>query len=500
MVVASAITIPYLLALLIEGRDFVFLGFLINPIDGASYLAKMYQGWTGAWQFQLPFTAHPGAGAYLFLYYLLLGHIARWLGLSLILTYHLARLVGAGMLLYAIARFYDIIFIGRADLYKIAFWLTALGSGMGWTIVLMGALPSDFWIAEAYPFLSMFSNPHFPLGLALMVGSFSLLIEDPVKWRLARLMLNGLLLSVILPFALVITLLVGGVWSIWTLWDRRVFYWQPVVSLGVVGGPMILYEYWAALTNPALAVWNAQNLTPSPPVWDFILSFSPALLLAPFGIYALVKLRQKSYAPVLVAWLGLSILLTFLPTPLQRRFMLGFYIPAAILAVFGLDFLRNHLSSRSNWLIPITFSLALPTNLLLIVMGAAGAFSHSPQLYLSQDEARALAWIRTDTPSQSIILASPEMGRWIPAETGRRVIYGHPFETVNAAQEALRVETFFHAEGRIDVSTGLFTDPGVNYLMYGPRERALGGNLDLSALPLMFESGSVRVYQITRQP
>ena len=34
-----------------------------------------------------------------------------------------------------------------------------------------------------------------------------------------------------------------------------------------------------------------------------------------------------------------------------------------------------------------------------------------------------------------LILSSPEMGLFIPAQTGRRVLYGHPFETVNADAE-----------------------------------------------------------------
>ena len=263
---------------------------------------------------------------------------------------------------------------------------------------------------------------------------------------------------------------------------------------------MVLYEYWISLTHPALSVWNAQNLTPSPPVWDFILSFSPALILVPFGVYGLVNQKEKSFSPVLFSWLGLSLVLSIFPSPLQRRFLLGLYIPVAALAVFGIDFLRSHVLRQSNWLIPGTFALALPTNLLLIVMGLIGGLSHMPALYLSHDEAQALAWIKTETSRQSIILASPEMGRWIPAETGRQVIYGHPFETVNASQEESRVEAFFKMKGKVDLSTGLFQNPGIDYLMYGPRERALGGDLDLSALPVVFQSGSVVIYQFPGQP
>ncbi len=177
VVVFLLLTLPFALAAFIGGREQVFIGFLANPADGITYLAKMYQGWSGTWLFQLPFSAEPGSGAYLFLFYLFLGHLARWLGLPLIIIFHLARLLGAGLLLFALARFYDYVFAGRPDLYRIAFWLTVIGSGMGWLILALGPPPTDFWVAEAYPFLAMYTNPHFPIGLALILFSFTLMLD-----------------------------------------------------------------------------------------------------------------------------------------------------------------------------------------------------------------------------------------------------------------------------------------------------------------------------------
>src|SRR3989304_2049355 len=100
------IALPYLGAAQAAGQDYHFGGMLLNPVDGNSYLAKMYQGWQGNWQFRLPFTVESGEGAYLFLYYLFLGHLARLGGISLLLTFHLARLGGSLFMLLALWRFY----------------------------------------------------------------------------------------------------------------------------------------------------------------------------------------------------------------------------------------------------------------------------------------------------------------------------------------------------------------------------------------------------------
>lgn len=69
-----AVSLPYAWALAAGGDTHVFGGFLLNPIDGNSYLAKMMQGWSGAVTFTLPYTAEPGEGVILFVFYLFLGH------------------------------------------------------------------------------------------------------------------------------------------------------------------------------------------------------------------------------------------------------------------------------------------------------------------------------------------------------------------------------------------------------------------------------------------
>lgn len=500
VVVLLALTLPFVMAALLGGREHVFIGFLLNPVDGASYLAKMYQGWSGTWRFTLPFTAEPGNGAYLFLFYLFLGHLSHWLGLPLIITFHLARLVGAGLLMFALARFYDLVFSNRPDLYRIAYWLTLVGSGMGWLILALGFLPTDFWVAEAYPFLSMYSNPHFPIGLALMLSSFTMLVDNTTRFREVKLLFSGLLISVVLPFGMVVAVSLGVLYMVWTWLETRRLEWLPLLCLGLLGGPFLLYQFWAAQIDPALAVWNRQNQTPSPPIWDFLLSFSPALILALLGTYQALRDRINPMRKIMISWLVFGILLVYFPFTLQRRFMLGYYIPVTALAVLGIDFLRQRYGQRVRMLVPAIFGLALPTTILIILIGFVGVLGRSSSLYMSRNEARALDWIREETPARALVLAAPDMGSLIPGFTGRRVIYGHPFETANAVQEEQRVKEFYSQTGKVTASTPLLLDRKVNFVMYGPRERLLGGELDFSALHLTFESGTVQIYAIQGTP
>ena len=100
------------------------------------------------------------------MYYLLLGHVARLMHLTLPFTYSLFRILGGYLLLLSLHRFFEAT-IEDTRPRRVAFALAALGSGLGWTLVPLGEFTADFWVAETYPFLSIYNNPHFPLGLAL---------------------------------------------------------------------------------------------------------------------------------------------------------------------------------------------------------------------------------------------------------------------------------------------------------------------------------------------
>ncbi len=498
-IVLLVVSLPYLLAAALGGR-YLFSGFLMNPLDGNSYLAKMYEGWNGSWRFTLPYTAEAGEGAYLFLLYLFLGHLARWFHLPIIWLYHLARLFGTVWLVLALAAFFRRVFPDQPHSARLATWLAALGSGMGWVVVLSGLLTSDFWVAETYPFLSAATNPHFPLGLACLLTIFTLDLADaPPRLRFPLLVVLGLLLSVLMQFGLVLAALVLAGRALWLWSKQRRLAWQSLFAILLLGGPFLLYQFWALQSDPVLAGWNVQNQTPSPALWDLILSLSPMLFLAGVGVWALWRGAATPGLILLTIWLGFGLALVYFPFALQRRFLLGLYIPLTGLAVYGLAALRQK-GLRSRLVTPALFGLALPTNLLLLLLWIVGAVSHAPGLYLSGDEAQAMSWLRQETPAHALILASPELGNFIPAQTGRRVIYGHPFETVHALEEETQVNAFY-GDGWTDAQTsGFLHQRGVDYVIVGNRERALGSLADLRGYPQVFQAGEVAIYSVKETP
>lgn len=516
VVFIALVTLPYLAAAWTAGPGYHFGGLLFNVHDGNSYLAKMYEGFRGEWKFTLPYTSEPGSGAYLFLFYIFLGHLARWTAIPAVLVFHLARLFSAvvlALVLYALVVHQQ----GRKAGWVWGYLLVLLGSGCGWLLSLSGQLGADLWVAEAYPFLSAYATPHFALGLALLAAIFLVASSRPGLPGLALVAFLSLALSIVAPFGVVVAAAVLAALSalsawalVWRLRQSRVGETSsdpapighnmlpaafPVLAVVLLGGvPFLLYQYLAIQSDPQLSAWNAQNLTPSLDPSSVVAALSPALVAGIIWLALAWRARIES-GRLFAAWLVTGLLLIYVPFDLQRRFMMGLFIPAACLAGAGITALVGKSLRQANLWGSALVLFSIPTNLLILVSTAHGIASRDPLVFLSSDEAQALEWLELNTAPDDLVLASPEMGMFIPAHTGRRVIYGHPFETLNAAAEKQAVVSFFSAAVQMDRQAFL-AQRQVDYVFVGTRELSYQPPSLPDALQAVYSGGQVDIYLV----
>jgi hypothetical protein len=503
--------LPYLYAYLVTPDDMQFTGLLSNPIDGNSYLAKMHQGAQGSWLFHLPYTSEDHDGAFIFTYYLFLGRLSALLGLPLILTYHLARVVNSFSLLFLIYLFVSLFGLdGRSR--RTAFLLLSLSSGLGWLAVPFNVLAPDLWVPEAITFYSIFANPHFPLAVALMLLTFAFIIA-PVQvgskdGQLSRgketilAALSSLLLGIVQPFCVLTVYSVLASYFILRLLKERRLPWPEILRgmvAGVVTAPIIAYDYYVYTFNPVLHAWSEQNITLSPPLWEYALAYGFVLALAVGG--AVVATRRQSKADLfLLAWVIVNGLLLYAPFSLQRRLVTGLHVPLCILASMALSHyvLPRFPSPRRAVILGTLIVLTMLSNLFVLMASMAGAAQQDPRLYLYRDEAEAMTWLEENTQPTDIVLASPEMGLFIPAWAGNRVLYGHPFETIEAKKKRAWAETFYRAQTGEPVRQGIIEDHHITYVFYGPRERVLsGGQLEIAPLfSEAYTNPGVTIYQV----
>lgn len=489
------ISLPTMIADKAGGESYVFNGLLFNTYDGNSYIAKMRQGYDGAWSFTLSYTFESAEGAFIHGFYLFLGHVARWTSLPLIFTFHLFRVIFAGLMFWMLFQFTSRI-IKTKSWRWLAFIIASVGSGMGWLGIPFDLFTADFWIAETYPFLTANTNAHFPIALSIQLWILLPRNNEKINWINGLVLaILGLLLAIISPFGVVVVMgILAGIF----LWRYlRKEDWIPILQriflLGFAAGPLLVYYLWISIYHPVLSQWSIQNQTPSPPVWDLILSLSPALLLAFWGLPRAWKSERKEIHLIMI-WMIASLILIYLPIGLQRRFMQGLYIPTVLLAVFALE---SYFEARPkfNKSAVILFSLlSLPTNLILILTLSYGIRTHAPELYLTADEYLVIQWIDENAFANAHILASPDVALAIPTHSDARVYYAHPFETINAEYKAQALEDFF--SGDLKDPNAWLMQSDVEFIFYGQREQGLGPIPDFLPIELVFQSGDVKLYQV----
>jgi hypothetical protein len=301
-------------------------------------------------------------------------------------------------------------------------------------------------------------------------------------------------LGVVQPFGLFTVGMVLLTYAI-ALWvQRRRPPWREIASgaaIGLVGLPFTVNAYLVSTRNPAFASWSAQNQTLSPPPWDYVLSYGIVLALALPGLWAAIRRRRDSDWLIVLWSVGTAALL-YAPFSLQRRLVMALIFPLGMLATMGWFTLRldRRLSAR------LVIALASLTHVFLIAITLVGAWTGSEVLFMTKDERAALDWLARSAPPDALVIAAPQTGLYIPAWTGRRVYYGHRFDTANAEQRKAQLAAFYR-----DGEPALLEERAVDYVFDGPRERALGGEAwqpDPGWQPA-FRQGEVIIYALSSQ-
>jgi hypothetical protein len=178
--------------------------------------------------------------------------------------------------------------------------------------------------------------------------------------------------------------------------------------------------------------------------------------------------------------------------------MADYYIPVALFAVYALFVTRDHAKPllNSSKLFASVFVVSILTNVIILFSAFYGVQTHDQQLYLTADEGAAMGWIKDNVAQNDIILASPQIGNFIPAQTGRRVLWGHPFETVNSDTVESGVVQFYSGSLSSVEQNNYLQNNNVNYVFLGSRERQMGTPTIISKFNMVYHNASVAIYQV----
>jgi len=473
-----------------------------------------------------------------YLFHLLLGKLATAmpgddLTARMVLVYHGARAIfGLGLLL-TVYRFLAE-FAQRTAVRRIAWLMTTFGGGLGWLLVALGqpnwlgSIPLDFILPEGFTFLVLYGFPHIALARTLLLWGIMFMLKaweaSPMsnvqcpmsksRFTLHAASAGGcwLAMGLIVPFYVAVAWAVTGA-ALLALGLRKKpgFCQKPGFSIpwheGLLAGvtvllsaPIVAYSAWAFTSDQVYATWAAQNLILSPHPFHYLAAYGAPLLLATFAARA--AWRSERPAWLLLAWVAVVPALVYLPFNLQRRLIEGAQIPLNLLAAWGLVKIIDRKSQTANrryrLIVGVTLVGLSLTNVLLVAGNSLSLRGQPAPIYRDAGEIAALDWLNERVKPDDVILASYATGNYLPARVGARVFVGHGPESVHANEKKALTAQFFDAATNDPWRQHLLVEYGVDYVFWGPAERALGAfdPRDTDYCNLVYEMDDYTLFEV----
>ena len=523
--------------------DLVFNGAPATYADeAATYWSWMRQARDGRFFLTDLYTTEEHPRNYVNLLWWTLGSVCRLTGWSLVAVYSGARVLLGALLMGLLFRLARRLF-ARPGERLACFLVLLLGGGWEGFFRLLGPLPGvprlgspAWWMPEISTFFSLMLFPHFLAGFVCMIAGSLAMIRawspEPLPgarraWSSALAGLALALLTFFHPYDAVS--LMGALWTapiLFGLIDRKwpLAEWKQSAIASAVWLPSFLYNLAVFTANPAMRAWDEQNLMPTPIPKKLIICLGAGLVLSFLALLAARKLSRPQL--VMAAWLLSTLVIIHLPLRFQRRMMGGIQFPLAALGVAGVacvvvPLLRVLFRAGGRpWKTADQGGAAC----LAVVALMAPAWCATP-VYLLRDEWASIrsatypAWLRTEevaafrfleknAPPDSRVLASYEMGNWLPPYTGLRCVLGHYALTIDSDGRKKDIATFFSADEAADGwRREALMGWNAGYVLFTPHERALG-NFDPSTRPWLSEvfaagddpARAVRVYAVRPGP
>ena len=439
LVLAVVTAIPYVYAYAGQPPGHVFVGFFYLWDDATTYLAKMREGWEGLWAWENRYTTESSPPAYLFMFWIVLGHLAAVTHVPLILMFHLARVAGA-LALMAGSWVFICHFIQDRSARVFALFFVAFGLGLGLVIWALGhpvvfGNPTeglDLRMPELSAFYSVLALPHFAWSGVFAAFGVALTLKAIERGSMTLGLLAGLAWLGQASIHPQMPVLMGGATALALfLRPARPRGWAAAGFAFAIPAPYVLYSYLAFVGNPQVERWtyHSKNAV-APETISLLLALAPQLLLAVAGLPGAIRRRSREDL-FLLAWLLLLAAILYLPNPagdLRRRFFDALYLPLGVLAARGMyeEIVPRLRSLRARRLIPFSYVAVAAIGsafLLLAPLAVAG----QPQYSVTKAEYDGLNWLGSQPSGR--VLAMPGVGLYVPAYSSDTAYVGHYDET-----------------------------------------------------------------------
>ena len=153
--------------------------------------------------------------------------------------------------------------------------------------------------------------------------------------------------------------------------------------------------------------------------------------------------------------------------------------------------------AKRRWLVALLgVAIVIPTNLYLFAWRFLDLSRLDYPYYLYQDEVAAMDWLEENAPEGSIVLSSYDTGAYLPGISGKTAFLSHWAQTVDFYGKRALVEEFYSSDTTSARRQQILEQNKINYVLYGPAERALGEfqSQEMNTLQVVFTSPEATLY------
>ncbi|GEM_PF-3132605 len=513
---------PYIFAFLFAPEGRIFSGQLFIYYDAPTYYAKMRAGFDGLVTYHNFFTTEtPNPDIPVYLFYNLLGHVARIIQSDIPIIFFAARIIFGALLLGSIIWFLKT-FIVNSSIRIISFLTILFASGFGWVlfcVYLVFPFPitrdmhifPDLLLPEFIPMARFAFHPHYlfaqSLFLTALISAYRILTSHQRRVCWALCLTSSLsLLALVLPFHLPVVYGIVFVMIAYVFIKEKSF--QKILPAAIGLAISLLPLAWMHSLLSRASLWNIieqQNVIPPLPIFTLIIGWGFFGIGA--GVFIGKRIRQKKYDLLfvtLVAWISIAIILMYFTSfPMRRRFIeTGVYIPLAILSgTLFLEYIKNALNKYSlkKWIVIssiIVSSCASSVAAYAIVFSELTESPAYTKVFYSQKTLDALYWISNHTKPESIILGSLQTGNIIPYYAKRTTYFGHIPETIDGAKKNSAVEKFYTGNMTKGEAYDFLKKNSIHYVVESEheKEKIRGSVFPYLFLKAVYSNGEATVY------
>lgn len=503
--IMAASSLPNWMGRSLQSDKVSFRGQYFDNQDYAVDIAMMRAGMQGDWAYQMRFTTEEHKAVSIRLFYLALGHISKGLALDPETAYGLFRWIFGYLALlsiFGLCRHY----FKKQLLRWSAFLIITFGSGLGWMQLLAGwqfgaITPIDFWLIDAYVFFSLSLFPHFSCTIALMaLGLLGFLkFLETRQWRYFLLVCAaGVLTQMVNPIAFVVVD-AAIFFAALSAWINERARWKTLIlsvgAIALVQIPLLVYNFIILSRDPVWSQYTAQNITLSPSPLHYLMGFGLFWPMLVIGAVAAIIERKPEFI-ALGGWLLSAFILAYLPTLIQRRFLLAVTLPMGILAIYGLDKLINWLGARAQLRKPavvmVTVLLVSISSIYLIYGNMQVLKTLPDSTFYPASLEPAFKWLSENAAQADFVLGAENTSQLTAQKTGLRVYAGHEMETIHYTDKLNEVAAWYQA----NMPSEALSASGVKWVFYGPYEKRLAPDFaPADNLVEVFTNSEVTLYQ-----